>query len=187
MLPLLFALVITLKLVNYTLIELPLFAIAVAWGVHTAWCSRAWMRPVLAAVLGAVGIEGGIGLAQLDRTAASMTPYPTYIAEIRQSLPTGAHILGLHSYWLGLQDFSFRSFLVPLNWADLGEPLDQALGDVDPDVVLLDQRLRDYFQSLPPGGDGDRFNAWLAAHSGHVIARIDDPTYGAIEIYGVSR
>ena len=187
LMPLLFALLITLKLVNYTLIELPLFAVAVAWGVLAVWCARPRVRPVLVALAAAVALEGGLALGQLERAAGSATPYPTFISEIRQSLPSGARILGLHSYWLGLQDFPFRSFLVPLNLADIGEPLDQALDDVDPDVVLFDPRMRDYFQSLPPGGDGDRFAAWLSRHSAQRIATIDDPTYGLMEIYRLSR
>jgi hypothetical protein len=186
-LPILFALLITLKLVNYTLVELPLFAIAIAWGCVSLWRARVWLRPVLGVVAAAVALEGGVAIAQLERAATTATPYPTLIAEIRAQLPVGARVLGLHSYWLGLQDFDFRSFLVPLNKADLGEPLDQALSDVHPDIVLLDARMRAYFQSLPPGGDGDRFRSWLAAHSAQLIARTDDPAYGLMEIYRVSR
>lgn len=187
LMPLLFALFITLKLVNYTLIELPLFAVAIGWGCHALWLTRARLRPALSLLLAAIVLEGSLALAQLERAAVYSTPYPTFIAEVRQTLPPGARILGLHTYWLGLQDFDYRSFLVPLNRADLGEPLDRALADVDPDIVLLDPRMRAYFQSLPAGGDGDRFAGWLAAHSGRVIARVDDPTYGSMEIYRVNR
>jgi 4-amino-4-deoxy-L-arabinose transferase-like glycosyltransferase len=162
-LPLGFAVLITLKLVNYTLIELPLFALATAWGTYALW--RAWprLRPLMVALAVAVGLEGGLALSQLERASTNTTPYPTF------------------------QDFDYRSFLVPLNFADLGTPLDQALSDVDPDIVLLDARMRAYFQDLPPGGDGDRFRSWLASHSGEVIARVDDPTYGLMEIYRVKR
>jgi hypothetical protein len=176
-------LLITLKLVNYTLIELPLFALAVAWGVYTLWSARARLRPVIAVVMAAVVIEGGFALAQLERSAATSTSYPTFVGEVRQSIPSGARVLGLHSYWLGLQDFDYRSFLVPLNWTDLGQPLDAALTQVDPDVVLLDARMRDYFDSQPPNGQGQRFRSWLAAHDAKLIGRIDDPTYGVMEIY----
>jgi hypothetical protein len=181
--PLLFALLITLKLVNYTLIELPLFALAVAWGVHALWTSRANLRPVLAIVLAAVVLEGGLALSQLERSAASTTSYPTFVAEVRQSIPSGSRILGLHSYWLGLQDFDYRSYLVPLNWADLGQPLDLALAQVDPDVVLLDARMRDYFLTQASASDRERFESWLAAHDARLIGRVDDPTYGLMEIY----
>jgi 4-amino-4-deoxy-L-arabinose transferase-like glycosyltransferase len=182
--PMLFATFITLKLVNYTLIELPLFAIAIAWGLHRLWRERARLRPLLGAALAAVVLEGGVALAQLEQSAAFLTPYPTFIGEVRQYLPSGARVLGLHSYWLGLQDFVYRSFLLPLNWEDLGVPLDQALDDVDPDVVLLDARMRAYFASSP---DGARFSAWLARHSPQLIGRVDDPTYGLVELYRVSR
>jgi hypothetical protein len=155
--------------------------------VQALWRARARLRPALVLLGLAVAVEGGLALSQLDRAAPSHTPYPTFIAELRPNLPSRARILGLHTYWLGLQDFDFRSFLVPLNWADLGQPLDQALSDVDPDVVLLDARMRAYFESQPAGGSGDLFTAWLRAHSGQLIARIDDPTYGVMEIYRVSR
>jgi 4-amino-4-deoxy-L-arabinose transferase-like glycosyltransferase len=182
--PLLFAVFITLKLVNYTLIELPLFALAMAWGLHILWQRVARLRPVLAVILAAIVVEGGGSLARLEEAAATLTPYPAYIAEVRQQIPPGSRILGLHSYWLGLQDFSYRSFLVPLNWADLGVPLDQALEQVDPDVVLLDPRMRAYFGSVP---DGERFEAWLRRHAAELIGQVDDPTYGLMQVYRLKR
>jgi 4-amino-4-deoxy-L-arabinose transferase-like glycosyltransferase len=175
--PTLFAAFITLKLVNYTPIELPLFALAAAWGASAVW-SRVKLRPLLAGAGAAVLIETGFAFGRLEQT--SNTPYPVFISEVRQYVPSGARILGLHSYWLGLQDFDYRSFLVPLNWADEGLPLDEGLARVAPDVVLLDARMRDYFASVP---DGARFRAWLAAHSGELIGRVDDPTYGLLEVY----
>jgi hypothetical protein len=182
--PLLFALFITLKLVNYTLIELPLFALAVAWGLSSLWRRLKPARPLLVLAGVAVGLEGVAALTTLERTVPNLTPYPTYVAEVRQFIPPGARVLGLHTYWLGMQDLSYRSFLVPLNWADLGEPLDQALEDVDPDVVLLDARMRAYFASVP---DGARFNSWLTDHSARLLGEVDDPTYGLMQVYGVSR
>jgi len=180
--PILFAVFITLKLVNYTLIELPFFALAIAWAFVTAWRMRARLQPVLAMAAAAVVVEGGVALSTL--ATASITPYPTYVAEVRQYIPSGAHVLGLHSYWLGLEDFSYRSFLVPLNMADLGVPLDHALDAVDPDVVLLDARMRAYFLSVP---DGAVFSAWLTNHDARLLGEVDDPTYGQMQVYGVSR
>jgi hypothetical protein len=181
--PVLFGLAITLKLVNYTLIELPLFAIAIAWGVTRLW-QRTRMRPVLGALATAVLLEGVVALVRLDQATATTTPYATFISEIRTHLPAGARVLGLHRYWLGLEDFDYRSFLVPLNWADEGLPLDQGLTQVDPDVVLLDARMRDYFAVSP---DGPAFYGWLQLHSSALIGRIDDPTYGLMEIYRITR
>src|SRR5207244_1894923 len=139
LLPLLFALAIKLKLVNYTLIGLPLFALAIAWGVLEAWLrSRTWTRRLIAVLIAAVMLEGAVQLIHLEQAAQTTTPYPTVIAQVRQDLPPGARILGLHTYWFGLEDFDYRSFLVPLNWADEGLPLDVGLARVAPDVVLVD-------------------------------------------------
>ena len=96
-------------------------------------------------------------------------------------------MLGLHTYWFGMQDVDYRSFLVPLNWADEGLPLDEGLARVAPDVVLLDVRMRDYFNSPEVRADRDRFNSWLERHAGRVIGQVDDPTYGLIEVYQVQR
>jgi 4-amino-4-deoxy-L-arabinose transferase-like glycosyltransferase len=188
LLPALFALTIKLKLVNYTLIELPFFALAMAWGIRAFWPRRrSWTRPLIAILAAAVMLEGGVQLVLLDQAAQTTTPYPTFIAAVRQYLPPDARILGLHTYWFGLQDFDYRSFLVPLNWADEGLPLDEGLVRVAPDVVLLDARMRAYFDSPEVAADRVRFTRWLAQHGGTVIGRVDDPTYGLMEVYRVRR
>jgi hypothetical protein len=185
--PALFALVIKLKLVNYTLVELPLFALVVAWGAIWLWRSIPWTRWVIAAVATAVSFEGAWQLGRLEQAAVTATAYPAFIAQVRQTLPPGQRILGLHSYWFGLEDQDYRSFLVPLNWADEGLPLDEGLSRVAPDVILLDARLRDYLNSPEVAADRERFYEWLRQHEGRVVGRIDDPTYGLMEVYLVSR
>jgi hypothetical protein len=188
--PILFATFITLKLVNYTLIELPVFALALAWGAQRLWCTWSTVRGVRA-LLAAVGlamlVEGGFALTQIERAAASATPYPVLAARLRAHLPTGARILGLHTYWFGLEDFDYRSFLVPLNLADEGVPLDHALDQVAPDIVLLDRRMRQYFDSPAVVADHDRFYGWLMDHEATPIDDVDDPTYGRIQVYQLKR
>ena len=51
-------------------------------------------------------------------------------------------------------------------------------------MVLLDGRMRTYLASVP---DGERFSSWLSAHHAMLLGRIDDRTYGLMEIYRVSR
>jgi hypothetical protein len=256
--PVLFALLIRLKLVNYTLTELPLFAIAIGWGAVALWqrlgaaaqgtpgvtvdgdagqpapntaggdagepegvtatgdgrvtprrytrgraaggwptgggaTSRLtiWARPALAALVLAVVVEGSVRLATLEAASASTTPYAAFSARVRQDLPPGARVLGLHTYWFGLEDVDYRSFLVPLTLADPRSqaqpvPLDEALDRVAPDVVLLDARLRDYFAG-DGAPDGARFSAWLRTHDAALVDRWDDPTYGLTEIYRTQR
>ena len=108
------------------------------------------VRPVLALLVLAVLVEGSLRLANLERAAAITTPYPAFIAPVRQAIPPGARIVALHTYWFGLEDHDVRSFLVPITWADPRSqsrpmPLDQGLDRIAPDIVLLDPRLRDYF------------------------------------------
>ncbi len=182
--PALFGLTITLKLVNYTLIELPLFALAIGWTTCGLWARRRAARPLLAAVAVALLIEGSASFGRLEQAASTTTPYPAFVREIHAYVAPGTRVLGLHTYWLGLQDTDYRSFLVPLNWADEGLPLDQGLSRVAPEIVLLDARMRDYFQT---SADGPRFYAWLDQQGGTVVGRIEDPTYGLMEIYRVSR
>ncbi|MBV9359333.1 MAG: hypothetical protein JO023_27805 [Chloroflexi bacterium] len=192
LLPTLFALLIYLKLVNYTLVELPLFALAIAWLATRLWRQPgrpALVRPALAALLLALVAEGGVALASLERTATVTTPYPSFIARVRQAIPPGARIVALHTYWFGLEDHDVRSFLVPITWADpLSQlppvPLGAGLDRIAPDVVLLDPRLHDYF-ATDGARDGAQFQRWLERHHARLIDQIDDPTYGRMDVYQV--
>jgi hypothetical protein len=103
-------------------------------------------------------------------------------------------VLGLHNYWFGLEDFDYRSFLVPLSWTDPRNeprrlPLDEALESVAPDVVLMDPRMRAYFSTVAASNDEvpTRFAKWLQRHRGRMIGSVDNPTYGLIEVYQVAR
>ena len=53
--------------------------------------------------------------------------------------------------------------------------------------MLLDARMRDYFNSPEVSVDHDRFYRWLSLHSVQLVGRIDDPTYGLMEVYRVER
>lgn len=206
-LPILFALLLRLKLVNYTITIAPLAAIAVGWGGVALWDKLGhWSqgtsyettarvgRIALAALLLATVLEGITRLAALERAAQTTTPYYQFIGQVRSFIPANARVLGLHNYWFGLEDFDYRSFSVPLNWTDWqNEPrplsFDEGLERIAPDIVLLDQRMRDYFvNSAAPDDPKPRdFNHWLNAHQGKPVGRVDDPTYGLVEIYAVTR
>ena len=53
--------------------------------------------------------------------------------------------------------------------------------------TTLDARMRAYFDSSEAAADGDRFRIWLQQHSAELLGRVDDPTYGLMEIYRVRR
>ncbi len=84
--PLLFALLIFLKLSNYLVMQWPLWALAVAWGGVALWrrVGRAryarWARAGLLLLLLAVGAEGGARIVAMQARAASTTPYAVFIA-----------------------------------------------------------------------------------------------------------
>ena len=126
LIPLLFALLIRLKLPNYLATLLPIWAMAAAWGgvALWRWLGRARIRRArlaLALLLLAVVAEGGARLAALEAAAATTTPYYRFIGQVRQYVPAGARVLGLHNYWLGLEDTDYRSFAVPI-FLDLSHP-----------------------------------------------------------------
>lgn len=195
LLPLLMALLIFLKLPNYLVLFTPVWCLALAWGALALWDRLATAhvrlraaRGLLLALLLAVVLEGGTRLAALETAAAHTTPYPAWIAQVRRWLPPGARVLGLHHYWLGLEDYDYRSFAVPLLWinpAFSASPLTlgAALSRAAPDVLLLDVHLRDYFAHHPE--QEAELNAWLAQHHGRLVAFIPDATYGDLAIFWV--
>lgn len=192
-LPLMFALLIHLKLMNYAITIIPLWSIAVGWGFVTLWTRVRDMRTVryaLVALLALVLLEGMSRIVALESAGLSMTPYDTYIDQIRESIPDGARVLGLHDYWFGLDDYDYRSFAVPILWSDPrteSQPLSlaQGLDRIAPDVVLVDQRIREYLARDAQAGE--RFEAWLIENDARLRDRVEDMTYGLMEIYQVRR
>ena len=114
LLPLLFAVLITLKLVNYAVNVMPLLALTLAWGAVALWrWARSmrwgrWIRAGLVILTAALVLEGAMMMGRLQRSAAKTTPYNQFIAEVRQAIPAGSRVLGLHTYWFGLNDLEYR-------------------------------------------------------------------------------
>lgn len=191
--PLLFALLIHSKLVNYTISFVPLAAIAAAWGSITVWervksaKHALWFRLVLALLLAAIIVEGAMRIVALEVAAKTTTPYYDYIGRVREHIPPGARVLGLQNYWFGLEGFDYRSFAVPLWQTEpTYEPrplsFEEALEQIAPGVVLIDHRMRHYFATS--GAErAQQFDHWLKRHRGQLVGRVDDPTYGLMEIY----
>jgi len=195
-LPILFALLLYLKLANYLVLIVPFFAIAAAWGVVSAWSHfpkgrGRWIRAGLVLLLAAMVLEGISRIGVLEAAAQTTTPYEQFERAVRQTIPQHSRVVGLHNYWLGLADFDYRSFLVPLAWADSHNlprplPFDQALTRLAPDIVLLDHRMREYFASTAEGETNrELLYLWLTQHNAQLVGHVDDATYGAMDIYRV--
>jgi hypothetical protein len=196
----LFALLLKLKLVNYSATLLPLAAIAAAWGFARLWRRlpstswAAWCRLALVALLAAVAWEGAGQMSSLESVAAHTTPYMRLADQLRQKIPAGERVLVLHNYWFGLADYDVRSFWVPLQWTDARlvpdpVPLDVALDRLAPGVVILDERMRAYFQRPGQGAPVPEATAafwrWMERRGARVVLRVEDPTYGTMEVYEI--
>jgi hypothetical protein len=167
-LPLLFALLIYLKLSNYLVTVFPLLALATSWFLLEVWRRSGaggttilhrflpgkLLRAGLVLLLILVAIEGAWRIRQLNTAAAEMTPYEAFARETRAQIPSGSRVLGLHTYWLGLADYDYLSWTVPLLQIDASywtPPLNigQALDNAKPEAILIDPRIEDYLQERP--------------------------------------
>ncbi|HEX9900797.1 MAG TPA: glycosyltransferase family 39 protein [Candidatus Methylomirabilis sp.] len=194
--PILFALLLTLKLVNYTLTFLPIAALAAAWGSRSLWTlSRSvWhgaaLRLALILVSAAIVLEGISRLIILQTAAAQTTAYGDFIERVRREIPPGSTVLGLHNYWLGLHEFEYRSWPMPLLLGSTagGDPTSiviEALTQMDPDVILIDDRMREYFDlHLPDDPVARAAFGWVEGRHFVLLGAVDDRTYGRMEIYG---
>ena len=188
-LPALFALLIYLKLSNYLITIAPLFALAMAWGlmtIYTTYRPNKLIKFGLALLLGAIMVEGGWRFVQLEEAVADTTPYAEFSAEISQHLPPDGRILGLHNYWLGLNHWDYRSWFVPIlqNNPDYWHPplsIENALNGVDPTIILIDHRMRDFFESDPETAEA--VFSWMMAEGFEQTAVVEDETYGRMDIY----
>jgi 4-amino-4-deoxy-L-arabinose transferase-like glycosyltransferase len=197
MLPLLYGLLLTLKLANYLVMIIPLFSVVVAWGAIRLWHWAAgqrrpphqWLRLAMATAFVAVSAEGASRVWALERAAQTTTPYTAITSQIRQSMQAGDRLLALHVYWLGLTDVDFISWLVPVLLAgphagSAGMGIEPALDQVAPDVVVLDSSMLRYFRStLAPDPSLTQILAWLGRNGFIRLAVLDDETYGHLEIY----
>jgi hypothetical protein len=195
--PLLFGLLLRLKLVNYTLTFLPILAIAAAWGALKAgaWLLERRDRASSVAGLAAAAVltlgvvaEGGSRMVNFAAQASATTPYMTFIERVRDGIPSGSRVLGLHNYWFGFEDTQYRALIVALDWMDPHTEnltFEQALDQVGPDYLLLDTRMRAFFDQSPDTRLD--LEGWLHARQGRLVREVDDPTYGNMEVYAVTR
>jgi hypothetical protein len=188
-----FALLISMKLVNYTLTMLPLGMIAIAWGFVALWRwagherGRRWVRASLAFVLGAVLVEGSSRVAVLMAAGRSTTPYADYLAKVLVHVPPASRVLGLHDYWLGLSHLQYVSWFVPIRLVDPTQrtllSLDQAMRVVTPDVILIDDRMRAYFAARPQDPVPAGVEEWMKREGFRRRGLVTDQTYGTMEIF----
>ena len=85
------------------------------------------------------------------RPRAEADPYDWFASEIARCIPAGSLVLGLQHYWLGLRQYPYRTWLMPINYAHPlyyhdPVPLEDALEQIDPDIILIDRYMAAFFE-----------------------------------------
>jgi hypothetical protein len=192
---LLFGLLLAQKHFNYMIALWPLAVLVLARAIASMWGRLQWPMARLFVVAAFVLIlfEGGLNVARRHWVAARTSAYDAFIAQIAATIPDGAMILGLPHYWLGLRDYPYRTWLLPLLRSDPAfhhDPLTltQALDTINPEVVLLDGHMRDCFvaDGTPVAArhcDYAQFRHYMREHQARLSGGVDDPDYGRVEVY----
>jgi hypothetical protein len=195
----LFALVLVAKTPRYFIAIWPYVIIALAWLAVALW--RTGQTPIvrggLIVCVVLILIESGGALWQRQSALASITPYERFTAQVAKLIASGARVLGLHTYWLGLRQFDYRTWLVPVLLADArySEPaltFDAALAQVNADVILIDPAMRETLAAMAQPTDArhalfEQYQAYLDQHHARLIGEVDDVTYGLVQVYAVQQ
>jgi 4-amino-4-deoxy-L-arabinose transferase-like glycosyltransferase len=191
-----FVALLKVKTFSYMIALWPLGALLLAWFGVWLWDRRLLVvRLALLMLLGLIVAEGTTRIAHAWRSARQTTPYGSYEAEVASCIPTGSFVLGLQHYWLGLRQYPYRTWLLPI---DLASPLyyhdpislDQALERVDPTVILVDRYIDDLMMTAMNVQDPNHrlyigFEAFKARRHAKLSCVIKDRTYGTMQIYRV--
>jgi hypothetical protein len=184
------------KTYSYVALVWPLWAILAGAGVAALWHGlgqQRWFQIGLAVLLLLPSIVGGQRQADLHQQAQQMTPYSDFTAQLTQVIPPDADLLAMQHYWFGLaaQTASYRSWLVPIFWANPAyvtdpRPLADVLAQTPPDVILLDEVMLHFLRSAARPDDPfhplyQQIMAYLQPM--RLIAEWYDPTYGAVKVY----
>lgn len=194
----LFALLLSFKTFSYLATLWPLFALTIAAGFIHVWQAptpRRWWRPALSLLFLLAVVEGIFTNARLQLVAQQATPYQVFSQAVAAQLPPQSRVLGLQHYWLGLAQHSrtYQSILVPIFWTSplyVAQPLSfsQAVQADSPQVILLDQIMLNFLTETtapdhPLHQLGLDIWAYLAERQAKLVGRVDDATYGRMEIY----
>jgi hypothetical protein len=193
---LLFVALLEVKSINYMIALWPLGALMQAWLAISLWDRRrAARRGLIVAVGAAVAIEGGVRMYAAAGDARHTTSYDSFERQVADCIPAGSLVLGFQHYWLGLHDYPYRTWLLPLNMANPAFemapiPLDVALERINPNVILMDRYARQLFEatanpSHPYHYLAVGFDAYRQQRTLLPRCVVRDATYGTIEVYEV--
>jgi len=193
-----FVALLKVKHTGYMIALWPLGVLLLAWFGIWLWDrGRFIVRAALVALLALIVVEGTTRVAHAWNNARQTTPYGWYEAEVASCIPPGSLVLGLQHYWLGLRQYPYRTWLLPIDLANplyYHEPmsLDQALERVNPTVVLVDRYIDDLMTKAADSGDPNHqlyvgFEAFKARRYVKLTCVIRDHTYGTMQVYWVPK
>ncbi len=189
------ALFIAFKRYYYTLLVLPFLILQLAYlaDLFQRRVSRRGgvARFVLPTLLVLIVAESAAGIAGRHRVASQTTPYLEISKKIAEVIPAGSRVLITQPWWLGLTHFGHETlFSVNLLFLYRDQPIDEIMGRLDPDIVVIEE----YFlegRSTDPRATGNPearrsfqdLAGYLARHCSREVARIPDLDYGTIGVY----
>ena len=185
--PLLFALLIQKKVFGYLLLVIPLWSIALAWGVIWLWGRFPHRGRAGLTLLGLwLIIEGSFALTQLPIQVAQTPAATPFFAQLREIVPQEGVILGPQTYWPGFYDRDYRSMVLVFS---LGIPHQSALTAmtmIDPDVVIMNPTMVEWLASHdrranPPDDFTAEFNQYL--QDAILIAELREPSGEPVWVY----
>jgi 4-amino-4-deoxy-L-arabinose transferase-like glycosyltransferase len=191
-----FVALLSVKNMQYMIALWPLGALTLAWFGIWIWDRRLLVaRWTLGIVLGLLVLEGAARVVHAQRNARQTTPYDWYEAEVARCLPPDSRVLGLQHYWLGLRQYDYRTWLLPIALAlprYTPEPLslDEALDRVNPTVILVDRYIDALMTEATPADHPNHglyvgFEAFKARRHATPTCVIRDHTYGPMQVYWV--
>lgn len=195
---LLFALLLSNKSFSYFIALWPLVLLSIAWLGIRLW-ERSQHRSIrialLVALLALVVLEGALRIRSSHIAATEATPYESFESRVAAYIPHGSRVLGLQRYWLGLRQFEYRSWVLPILLSEPGyyhEPLslDGAIERIAPDVILIDRHMRKYLDEIaniesPRHRKYEEFRRYMQRHPATLVGTVEDSTYGRMEIYRI--
>jgi 4-amino-4-deoxy-L-arabinose transferase-like glycosyltransferase len=189
-----FVILLNVKTLNYMIALWPLGALLLAWfGVWLWDRGKVLARLALLTLLGLIMVEGMTQVTHVRRNAQQATPYDWYESEVARCIPPGSLVLGLQHYWLGLRQYRYRTWLLPIDlayppYSDTPIGLEEALERVKPDVVLVDRYIDEVMRETAKPEAPNHwlyvgFEAFKARRHAKLTCVIRDRTYGTMQVY----
>ncbi len=191
---LLFTAMLAVKTMAYMVALWPLGALVLAWGVARLWSkSGRVVRIAVVVLIALAATEGVTAIARSRTAAAAVSSYSFFTDQIARCIPPDARVLGLQHYWMGLRQFEYRTWLLPINmsrpgWYEQPLTLKDALERVDPGVILIDRYIAAYLsENESPDSrfhqDALDVKQFMDERGARPVCSIRDHTYGPMLVY----